>query len=177
MSRLGGTCFYFAYGSNLHPERLTRRVPSAEPVGMTVLPAHQLRWHKRGNPCGSGKCNVVPHRGGSGVLGVVYRMPLSERPALDAAEGVGKGYTIGWFKPPDLTLPDAAFYYRAQPPHVDDALAPFDWYRDLVHAGASYHRFPDDYIAGIAATEAMADPDPVRREMHHQLVAEILARR
>ena len=39
---------YAAYGSNLHPARLSRRAPSAEFVGTALLPGWELRLHKRG---------------------------------------------------------------------------------------------------------------------------------
>ena len=50
--------YYLAYGSNLHPVRLTERVPSARFLGLTSLFGYQLRFHKRHEPDGSGKCNM-----------------------------------------------------------------------------------------------------------------------
>ena len=54
---MSATLLYFAYGSNLHPERLRERVPSAESLGVARLEAHVLRFHKRGRD-GSGKCDA-----------------------------------------------------------------------------------------------------------------------
>ena len=38
---------YFAYGSNLHPLRLTDRVHCADLVGSVELASHQLAFHKQ----------------------------------------------------------------------------------------------------------------------------------
>nr|MDQ2697092.1 gamma-glutamylcyclotransferase [Pseudomonadota bacterium] len=84
---------YFAYGSNLHPLRLRERVPSATVLGVAELAGWRLRFHKRGQDR-SGKCNIIPTgRSGDRVIGVIYAMAAADKDKLDAAEGLGKGYT------------------------------------------------------------------------------------
>ena len=45
---------------------------------------------------------------------------------------------------------------------IKDGLRPYDWYRNLVLAGALEHGLPDTYINRIAETPAMPDPRPGR---------------
>lgn len=49
------TIHYLAYGSNLHPIRMTERVPSARVLGAIELPDHLLAFNKRSTD-GSSKC-------------------------------------------------------------------------------------------------------------------------
>ena len=49
---------YFAYGSNLHPQRFQERVPSGKFLALAALTRHTLLFHKRGQD-GSSKCNAL----------------------------------------------------------------------------------------------------------------------
>lgn len=49
------TVHYLAYGSNLHPLRLTARVSSARPLGTVPMPGYKIAFHKRSIDH-SGKC-------------------------------------------------------------------------------------------------------------------------
>jgi len=49
---------YAAYGSNLHPDRLKQRVPSARLCGPSVVEGWGLRFHKRGQD-ESSKCDMI----------------------------------------------------------------------------------------------------------------------
>lgn len=84
------TVTYFAYGSNMCSAWLRSRVPSAASNGRAVLHNYELRFRKRSSD-GSSKCDVVPAPGRM-VHGVVFQIPSDEKPALDVAEGLGKGY-------------------------------------------------------------------------------------
>jgi len=80
---------YFAYGSNLLPERLRERVPSACLFGSGYVNGRTLRFHKLGGD-GSGKCDC--HATGDPndrLWGAVYEMDAHEKPDLDAVEGPG----------------------------------------------------------------------------------------
>lgn len=140
---------YFAYGSNMSSARLSApdRVPSCVPVGIATLPGYTLRFHKRSKD-GSGKCNAL-FTGNSDdkVIGVIFDLPLTQKAALDRAEGLGSGYDEIKV---NLTLPDGtsteAVAYTANPEWIDDNLRPYDWYRNYVLAGAEEHCLPADYI-------------------------------
>ncbi|HEY5720485.1 MAG TPA: gamma-glutamylcyclotransferase family protein [Gammaproteobacteria bacterium] len=156
-----GLLNYFAYGSNLHPQRMRARVPSAQPLGCAVLNGHQLRFHKRSIKDGSAKCDA--HYTGhpaDRLYGAVYRIAAGDKPALDAIEGTGYGVVEQVVLVAGRRLP--VFLYRARPECVAAALAPFDWYHALVLSGARHHGLPDGYIAMLEAVSATADPDPER---------------
>ena len=157
---------YAAYGSNLHPLRLQARVGMARLLGTSVLKDTILRFHKRGNIDGSGKCNFIKHPGECLHL-AVYELPKAAIAVLDEAEGAGFGYERS-----DIRLEGfgECMTYRAQPSHIDETLEPFTWYKALVLAGCRYHRFPGTYIEAIAATPAAADLDPDRHAFHLQLL-------
>lgn len=161
---------YFAYGSNLHPLRLRERVPSAAVLEVAVLAGWQLRFHKRGQDR-SGKCNVISTgRSDDRVIGVVYAMAAAERHRLDAAEGLGKGYTEARLAVGAAGAVHEVFLYLAQPAYIHDALRPFAWYRQLVAEGARFHRLPDAYLEQILAVETLEDPDPHRAARHAELL-------
>lgn len=162
--------YYFAYGSNLLPLRLLRRVPSARPLGVSTLRGHRLCWHKNGQD-GSGKCDVL-YTGGrhDRVLGVVYRIDAGEQALLDRAEGLGRGYDLA---DGALTVHGArrpVFYYRAHPDYIDPRLRPYDWYRALVVAGASHWGFAPRYLRALQQTAVRQDRDRARHRQHTRLL-------
>ncbi len=153
-------CIYFAYGSNLHPLRLRERVPSAQVLARSVLRQHELVYGKRGLD-GSGKCTVRPARGGgTEVHGVLFEMLCSERRVLDRAEGPLYERKLAYFRIGKQRL--RGFYYEAKDHAVDVGLTPFDWYRDLVVAGARYHGLPEAYVALLAGVSCQPDFDARR---------------
>lgn len=143
---------YAAYGSNLHPMRLTHRLSGARPVGTGFLADWSMRFHKRSKD-ESGKCSILS--GNDGVYFAIFEISRDEKLALDRIEGVGSGYDAVTLHVPSFG--DCATYI-AQASHVDDALRPYDWYRELVLAGARFHGFPEDYVARIASVPAIRDP-------------------
>lgn len=150
---------YFAFGSNLYLPRMQRRVPSAFPLTVAHLPGYRIDFHKVGDD-GSTKCSISRDEDEI-VWGVVYSMLASERPLLDAAEGPGyEVIDIAVATPEEEWL--HAFTYRALPDRVGKGW-PYTWYRDLVVQGARHHALPASYVARIADTTAVRDPDP-RRE-------------
>ena len=162
---------YFAYGSNMHPNRLRARVPSARAVGRAELPGHMLRFHKRGRDH-SGKCNALATgRPADRIIGVIYDMAAAERIHLDMAEGLGAGYELDYATLPCQGQSREVFFYRAHPDHTDDSLRPFDWYRALVLEGGRFHSLPQTYLALIEAVETMMDLNGARRELHQRLLS------
>lgn len=151
---------YLAYGSNLHPLRLQQRVPSARPLGAVELRGWQLRFHKRGRD-GSAKCNLI-ETGDTAhcVHGVVYAIAAAEKPALDRAEGLGRGYRLQRLR---LAGIGETFFYVASPAYIDDSLQPFGWYKAYVVEGARFHELPADYVGSIEQVAAIADPQPQRQ--------------
>ena len=77
------TYLYFAYGSNLNPERMRRRIPDARPVGRATLRGWRLVERLY--------ADIEKARGGR-VEGVLYLVTPTELRRLDAYEGYPNVY-------------------------------------------------------------------------------------
>ena len=160
---------YFAYGSNLSTRRLRdpARAPSAVALGVASAPGFVMRFHKIGTD-GSGKCTLIPTGDDAdAVYGVLYEFADSDADGVDREEGVHLG---GYARcSVRLRLPNGdtseAMTYIAGEPYIDPVCLPFDWYRDLVVAGAREHRLPPAYIQELERTPAVPDPDTAREAL------------
>lgn len=156
------TFTYFAYGSNMLSDRLRFRTPSCRVLGVATLAGHTLRFHK-GGADGSGKCDAfATGLPGDVVIGVLYAIDKTDKPALDRAEGVHHGYEDAAVT---VTLADgtsrAAVAYLATDDAIDDSTTPYVWYKDFVVDGAREHDLPRAYVEHfIASVAAVPDPDP-----------------
>lgn len=160
---------YFAYGSNLHPLRITNRVPSARLVGLVEVPGYRLCFHKRHQEDGSGKCNMfLTEQQNDIVIGAIYEMLEQEKPLLDRCEG--PGYRCDTIMLNHQENQYDCFVYLAEPSHIDDELVPHCWYKKIVLLGAEYHDFPEQYLKDIRTVEAGTDPDREQHERHYQLI-------
>jgi gamma-glutamylcyclotransferase len=158
---------YFAYGSNMLHQRLRARVPSAEPLAIGELDGYRLAWHKVGRD-GSGKCDVVSVPDPAAIVhGVLYEIAAEHKPALDAAEGLHRGYALEWFSVRAGGVERQAFAYVAT--HVDPALQPYSWYHALVVAGARQHGLPASYLQRLHAVPHREDDDAARHAEHMAL--------
>lgn len=156
---------YYAFGSNMLPSRLTARTPSAVPMAIKVLIGWRLAFHKLGQD-GSGKGNIVETRKNyDQVYGVLYELDEFEKPILDRIEG--EGYQEHWMK---LDNGRDYYMYVADSESIKEGLKPFDWYRDLVEAGARWHRFPQSYIENITQFESVADSDQNRSQRARDII-------
>lgn len=165
--------YYLAYGSNLHPLRLAQRVPSARLVGTVPLPGYRLAFHKRGMD-GSAKCDLELTDNPAQVAhGAVYTVSLAEIGRLDRLEDLH----VGYFKQRVTLRVDGqaltAFVYFASQTHIEPGLAPYDWYKGLVLAGARRHGFPPEYVDDIATVRHAEDPDVGRRSRMTALLAQL----
>lgn len=166
---------YLAYGSNLHPHRLKVRIPSSRFLGVVDLPGYQLAFHKRG-ACGSGKCNLVMSPDDNAhAHGAIFEMHASERYILDEIEGAGYAITNLVVNLNNTAV--NCFAYLAEQSHIEDNLQPFGWYREIVRRGAVYHGFPQGYIEAIEAVASVDDPDPLRHDLHQQLLRQFESHR
>ena len=151
---------YFAYGSNLSSARVRQadRAPSARLVGAASLSSHTLTWCKRGAD-GSGKCTLARTESrADGVWGVLWEIDDADVARLDAIEGAG-------YERVEVTITTgnqkmSAFTYLARSTHVDPALRPASWYRDLVIAGAREHGLPAAWIRRLESQPVDHAPEP-----------------
>lgn len=163
----------FAYGSNMPVVRLRERCPSARALGIAELSGHELRWHKRSMD-GSGKCDIVAvDAPNASVLGVLFEIAAEEKPALDRAEGLNKGYDEVEVEVLCGGRQVAAKAYRAT--DTNPSLRPYTWYRALVIAGAKEHGLPAPYIAGLESVPADEDVDRTRHDERMALIEGVRA--
>jgi AIG2-like family len=157
----------FAYGSNMLTGWIRKRCPSAIALGIAELPGYELQWHKRGRD-ESGKCDVVLTTDAAAVVyGVLYEIPVGEKPALDKAEGLGNGYEAKNVEVAFKGIPRMASIYYAT--DIDPSRKPYTWYKAFVVAGAKEHNLPTTYIERLMETDAIEDPDRERHNCNWQL--------
>lgn len=156
--------FYAAYGSNLHPVRLSARILSARLLGTAAVSGWTMSFNKKGDD-GSAKCNI---RAADAEIHVaVYEVDRHGKIVLDAIEGVGFGYRTLMISVPGF---GSCHTYIAAQSHIEDELQPYSWYKQLVLTGCEALDFPRDYIAGVQAVEAVSDPDGQRHAANWAIV-------
>jgi gamma-glutamylcyclotransferase len=150
----------FAYGSNMLTRQMKERAPSAQSIGTAILKRFRLRWNKRSKD-GSGKCSIEE----TGCLedfvwGVLFELNLTDKHNLDAIEGLGKGYGERALSvlSNDKSIRALAYYATS----IDLNARPYDWYRDIVTAGAREHGLPIEYIRTIEVVNVIQDLDVER---------------
>lgn len=163
-----GTFLYFAYGSNMLIERLRApgRCPSAAHPRLAWAKGYRVVFWKKGKD-GSGKATLIKSANLADLaIGVVFDISEHELWALDQAEGAGHGYdrddAFKLVVEGDVCA--TACTYIAPHSHRDDKLIPYDWYLDLVLAGAHQNKLPDRYIAALRAVAVQPDPAPESKE-------------
>lgn len=148
--------------------RLRARAPSARPVGIGRLVGHKLEWHKRSRD-GSGKCDAARGSTAHAVWGVFFEIRLAEKGLLDRVEGLHCGYEE---KPVWIAVGSgvatAVLYYATD---IGAGLRPYQWYKELVLAGAREHGLPADYLAELERVAAVPDPDRARAAAQRKMLA------
>lgn len=142
---------YFAYGSNMKIDRVTKRVPSAKTFGYAKLMDKKLVFNKISTD-GSGKANIIDSKNNV-VVGVLFDLDKDEIMKLDEIE---KGY-----ERQDVTvfgndeIPIHAFTYIST--QTNDELIPYDWYLNFLIDGADENLLPKDYIDCLRRFDSMPD--------------------
>jgi len=143
----------FAYGSNMHPERMLARVPAALPRGRARLAGHRLVFNKCGRD-GSAKANLAADPDPeAGVWGVVWELAAEALAQLDPYEG---GYArVGV----SVVAEDGARFeaeaYVSE--RLTDDPVPYDWYLNHVLRGARAHELPAEYVAWLEGVISRPD--------------------
>ena len=137
---------YFAYGSNMDPVQMARRVPAAESRGRARLPGYRFLCDKIGRD-GSAKANIriEPEQE---VWGAAFDISEEDLLLLDRFE---RGYrrTLASIHL-DLEGMVQCHVYLSSKTATD--LLPNRAYRETMVRGARHHRLP---LACIAALEAL----------------------
>lgn len=163
------TFLYFAYGSNMLPRRLRLRAPSAVFVATGTVHGHMLVFDKV-SVDGSSKCNI--RRSSSRVdrvHGVLFEIDAGDRPALDRAEELGRGYREEIVRVSTDSGARQALTYVALV--TDPERAPYDWYKAFVVAGAEANGLPEAYVERLRRVASVRDPDAARRAHNAAVLA------
>ncbi len=162
VSDLMDKILYFAYGSNMRLRRLcaSDRTPSAAVLATGYVRGRKLTFDKVSSD-GSGKCDIeITDNLNEIVYGVLYEIPKMEKPALDKAEALGKGY-----REENITVVTPSGNYEALvyvATIKDPTLRPYHWYKALVLTGAIEHNLPEAYVKQIEAVDSIPDRDKER---------------
>jgi len=147
----------FAYGSNMHPERMLARVPAAVPRGRARLAGHRLVFNKRGRD-GSAKANLAADPGAR-VWGVLWEMAAEALAELDPHEGGYERVRMTAEADGGCAL-EVEVYVSAR---LTDDPTPYDWYLEHVLRGARAHALPEEYVAWLEAVVARSDESAEER--------------
>jgi hypothetical protein len=162
----------FAYGSNMNLNRLTQRVPSAVKLCNAFVPGYKLVCNKVSKD-GSAKANIIRTDNPSEfVWGVLFTIDKNEKPLLDKAEGLGKGYnedTLIFFDETDN--PYVAQVYIADSKAIDNNLMPYDWYKEFIVSGAILNNLPGEYISKLQSITCVRDHDEKRRTENYAILS------
>jgi len=167
--------YYLAYGSNLHPIRLSERILSAKNIGVIEISGYQLKFNKIGIDQ-SGKCNVEKTKNNdNSVIFALYEIEDKEKKELDEFESCGHGYEVQYI---DLIVNHylvTAFTYVAMGKYINNDLLPFSWYKSLTLLGMKYHSFDECYIHEINKVDTIEDEDLKRVDRNTALIEKIQA--
>lgn len=168
MSRADARVVYFAYGANVHPAWLRRRIPDAILVGPGVLPGHRLVFRKRGRD-GAARSDACPSDvPGAGLPGALYSVRAPDLQQLGAA---GAGYLAKEVRVDSPAGPMAAITWVAAPDEIEAGLLPWDWYVALIRAGAEQLGLPERHRRWLATVRTTVDPDAARAAPAREIVA------
>jgi gamma-glutamylcyclotransferase len=160
----------FAYGSNMLTAQIKERAPSVRVVNIGQLAGYELSWNKRSRKDGSGKCSITETGHPKHVVwGVVHDMSVADKVNLDRVEGLGRGYAERVVKVATSTGSGTAMAYYAT--SIDPGIRPYDWYRDLVVAGAREHQLPEEYVLALKRVVTMTDSDADRAAKRRRLLS------
>lgn len=136
--------YYFAYGSNMHPEQMKRRCPDAQWLGVAHLSGHRLRFNKFGQDR-SAKANIISTQSPSDrTLGILYQMAPKDWPRLDEFE---RGYERLVVQVQLNENSQDCLTYMALEPFLCSDVAPSLQYVRTILEAAKLHAFPQDYLA------------------------------
>ncbi len=139
------TILYFAYGSNLDPERATSRGLDVATARRAALRGYRFAFNKRAN--GGGVYGNVMPAPGQTTWGAVFISNETQLQGLDRHEGAPKHYRRALLP---VVLDDGselqAVAYVATKEYIVPDGRPDDKYLQYILDGAQFHALPDDHI-------------------------------
>ena len=145
---------YFAYGSNMNPERMEKRVLNFTKGSSAKLKGYRLKFNKRAdrNPL-EGYANIVTSVG-SIVEGILYEISKDDFCKIDKNEGVPIHYerkkiTVQVINNKEIE----AETYIANPSKIKDSLKPTKEY--LEHLLKAKDMLSNEYYNWLKSTETL----------------------
>ena len=137
----------FCYGSNMNTERITERCSSSRFISRAKVNGWKLLFNKRSKDK-SGKANLIYTGDKSLVWGVIFDISEDQKPLLDKAEGLGRGYDeYKLIVINDLEQEiECVCYIATDEKYLDNNLKPYDWYKEYCLIGAKQHNLPEEWI-------------------------------
>lgn len=138
-------------------ERIKRRCQSARFVCVAKVGGHEIVFNKKSFD-GSGKANIIKVDDGVEIYGALFEIELNEQQALDNAEGRDYRRNDDFV----VTRMDtgeqmSTSIYIAKADKTENNLRPYDWYKDVILAGAWQHQFPEQYVEQLNAIQSVVD--------------------
>lgn len=150
--------YYFAYGSNMNPDRVTRRKMKFSEYHGAVLDGFRLAFNKRSvDYPGAASANVVREIGHK-VEGVAYKLHSpQEIETMDPFEGYPYRY-VREILPVDCNgRVVGAWVYIAHADYISEGLKPNRWYLQHLLAGRPF--LSVEYFGSLASTECLPNSD------------------
>lgn len=147
INTLAGEAYYFAFGSNLDPNQMTDRCPSAEKVAVGVLRDHELVFNRIGTYRDGGVASVQ-RKPASKVYGVIWKIDPIEFEKLDQTEDPDAYRRLK----EDIHTMDGkthkCFVYKANP---EGKFEPDKEYLELLIRASQEQELPPNYIDYLRA--------------------------
>ncbi len=150
--------YYFAYGSNMNPERVKLRGMSVKGYMSGQLSDYRLAFNKRSTIYpGAASANIMMSNG-SVVEGVIYELESHRAiEKMDPFEGYPTRYSrhIVPIATQEGTLD--SWVYTANEDHIQEGLSPARWYLDHLLAGEAF--LSKSYFQDLEAVVTLPDSD------------------
>lgn len=131
--------YYFAYGSNMNPQRVADRGLRVRQARAGKLENMALRFNKRSRHNMQWGCANVAWCPGASVEGVLYSLVDSEQiTRMDPFEGAPRYYSRERFAIHCEDQIVDAWVYIANPAVIDNSLKPLRWYLGQLLEGKAY---------------------------------------
>ena len=131
--------FYFAYGSNMNPERMHGRGLHVLDSFSGWLDGFGLRFNKRSRRDHQLACANMVYARSERIEGVIYRLGGgAEIIKLDPHEGTPRMYSREIFPVQTKQGVKSAWIYVANPAVIDHSIKPARWYVEHLLAGQAY---------------------------------------
>ena len=148
-TEMNGLYAYFAYGSNLLPERLFQRCPTAVPYAPAILPNYRLTERLYADVDYAPGEHDVDYAPGEQVHGFVYLLRANDVARLDRYEGypqIYRRYTVDVILNDGTELPALIYEMTPKTKEFRNGFPYPEEYRKICREGANLHRIKNHFI-------------------------------